>query len=143
MTVPIYVYENAIKNFELGLIDWDSHAIKCGLLTAYTPSESHETWTAVKAAGTEHSAANGYATGGATLAGKTNVCSGGITTLGCSTIVWTATGTLTARYAVLYDSVTDNVIAYIPLNGGSDFSASDADLTIADPNGLFSIDVSP
>lgn len=145
MAATLHVYGPAMKNGFIAGLDWDTNAIKMALMTAYTPSEDHETFTAVKAAGTEHSNANGYTTGGATLASKTNSCSGGITTFGSASVIWTANaGDITAKYAVCYDSVTDKVLFYINLNGGADFTAYDGnDLTITNPSGWFSIDVSP
>jgi hypothetical protein len=146
MAAVLYMYGNAPKNAFKGLIDWDTNAIKMGLLTAYTKTavEDQETWTAVKADGTEHANANGYTTGGATLGTKTNAYASGVTTFGSASVVWTATGALTAKYAVCYDSVTDNAIFYIDLDGaGGDVTATDANFTITDASGWFSIDVSP
>lgn len=144
MAATLHVYANAIKNGFIAGLDWDTNAIKMGLLTSYTPDEDHETWTAVKAAGAEHANANGYTTGGATLTSKTNVCSGGVTTFESDDVSWLASGDLTAKYACCYDSVTDKVLFYINLNGGADFTAYDGnDLTITNPSGWFSINVSP
>lgn len=144
MAATLVMYGNAIKNMATGGIDWDTNAIKMALLTAYTPDEDHETFTAAVAAGTQHSAANGYSTGGATLANVTNDYAAGVTTFGSDSVVWTATGALTAKYAVCYDSVTDNAIFYINLDGAAgDVTATDADFTITNASGWFSIDVSP
>lgn len=145
MAASLSVYGNAIKNGFIAGLDWDTNAIKMALMTAYTPSEDHETFTAVKAAGTEHSNANGYTTGGATLANKTNAYSGGITTFGSDQVSWSASGgDITAKYAVCYDSVTDKVLFYVNLNGGADFTAYDGNnLVITNPTGWFAINVSP
>jgi len=143
MAATLYMYGTAPHDAFTGAIDWDTNTIKMGLLTAYTASEDHATWTAVKAAGTEHGAANGYATGGATLGSKTHAYASGVSTFGSASVVLTATGALTAKYAVCYDSATDAAIFYIDLNGGADVTATDADFTITDASGWFSIDVSP
>lgn len=144
MAAVLNVYGPCIQSMARGLIDWDTNAIKCGLLTAYTPSEDHDTWTVVKAAGTEHANANGYATGGATLGTKTQAYAAGITLLGSASIVWTATGALTGKYVCVYDSVTDYVLFYVNLDGaGGDVTATDAAFTINNASGYFSIDVSP
>jgi len=148
MAASLSVYSNAIlKAFTGGAaggVDWDTNAIKMALMTAYTPSEDHATMTAAIAAGTEHSTANGYTANGATLGTKTNTNSGGVITFGSASVVWTATGALTAKYAICYDSVTDTPLFWINLDGSAgDVTATDAAFTITDASGWFSIDVSP
>jgi len=148
MAAVLSMYSNAILNAftggAAGGVDWDTNAIKMALMTAYTFSEDHATMTAAIAAGTQHSAANGYSTGGATLGTKTNTNTGGVITFGSASVVWTATGALTAKYAICYDSVTDTPLFCINLDGaGGDVTATDAAFTITDASGWFSIDVSP
>ena len=130
-----------------GDINWDGASnIKVGLLTAYTPDyDAHDTWTAVKAAGTEHGAANGYSTGGVVMGSVTHgYTAGGVTLFGSASIIWTATGALTAKYAVAYDVASDNAIFCINLDGaGGDVTATDAAFTITDASGWFSIDAQP
>ena len=147
MAASLSVYSNAIlKAFTGGAaggVDWDTNAIKMALLSAYTPSEDHATWTAALAAGTQVSNA-GYTAGGATLASKTNANSAGIILLGSASVAWTATGAMTAKYAVCYDSVTDTPLFWINLDGaGGDVTATNAAFTITNASGYFSINVSP
>lgn len=82
MAAVLSMYSNAIlKAFTGGAaggVDWDTNAIKMALMTAYTPSEDHATWTVALAAGTQHAAANGYSTGGAALGTKTNTNTAGV-----------------------------------------------------------------
>jgi len=148
MASVLGMYSNAIlKAFTGGAaggVDWDTNAIKMALMTAYTPGEDHATMTAAIAAGTQHSAANGYSTGGATLGTKTNTNTGGVILFGSASVVWTATGALTAKYAICYDSITDTPLFWINLDGAAgDVTATDAAFTITVPDGYFSINVSP
>lgn len=147
MAAVLAMYGTAPHNAFNGDINWDGASnLKMGLLTAYTPSEDHDTWTAVKAAGTEHAGAptNGYTTGGAEMLTVTHAYSTGVTTFGSANVAWTAVGALTAKYAVCYDVASDKAIFYINLDGaGGDVTATDAAFTITDASGWFSIDVSP
>lgn len=57
MAAVLYMYGTAPHNAFNGDINWDGASnIKMGLLTAYTKTavEDQDTWTAVKADGTEH-----------------------------------------------------------------------------------------
>lgn len=80
----------------------------------------------------ELSTANGYTSGGAT-APTTWTNSGATSTLALSSpVVWTATGTLTARFAVLYDNTDTNktIIGHFLLD------ATPADVTVTTGNTL-------
>ena len=55
--------------------------------------------------------ANGYTTGGVTIAGETWTNSAGTITFDCNDAVWTASGgSITARFAVIYRNATVNSI---------------------------------
>lgn len=59
----------------------------------------------------EHANANGYTTGGAALAGITWTNSGGTITFNVTSPVFTASGgSITARFAVIYENATLNTI---------------------------------
>ena len=145
MAAALVMYGNAPHNAFNGDINWDGAGnLKMALLTAYTPSEDHDTFTAAVAAGTEHAAANGYSTGGVALGTVTHTYATGVSTFGSASVVWTATGALTAKYAVCYDVASDKAIFYINLDGAAgNVTATDAAFTITDATGWFSIDVSP
>jgi hypothetical protein len=100
-----------------GTIDLDGDTFKVMLTSSsYTPSASHT----VKADVTnELSTANGYTAGGDTLANVTWGHSGGTATFNADDTVWTASGgTITARYAVIYDdtAASDQLVCYILLD---------------------------
>lgn len=75
----------------------------------------------------EHANGNGYTTGGAAvtvgLSGTTSVA------VTLTDVTWTSSGTITARFAVLYE-VSGNVVAYCLLD------STPADVTVASPNTL-------
>jgi hypothetical protein len=69
--------------------------------------------------------ANGYTAGGAAAA-ATWVNASGTETFDCADVSWTASGgSIVARYAVIYDSTTGDLIAYSLLD------TTPADVTIA------------
>jgi hypothetical protein len=142
MAVTLVMYGTSMHDALNGTVDWDSGDIYMGLLTAYTFSEDHTTWTEVKAAGTEHSTANGYTVGGKTVGTTTHAYASGISTFGSPDVVWTATGALTAAYAICFNNSTG--VAIFCINFGGNVTATDAAFTVDDtPDGYFSIDVSP
>ena len=146
MAAVLSMYGNAPHQAFNGDINWDGASnLKMALLTAYskTAVEDQITFTAVVADGTQHAAANGYATGGVVMGTVTHAYSAGVSTFGSASVVWTATGALTAKYAICYDVASDNAIFWIDLNSGADVTATDAAFTITDASGWFSIDVSP
>ncbi len=121
MAASITFYQSFREYMADGTIDLDTDTFKV-LLTAstYTPSASAHT---VKADVTnELSTANGYTSGGATLASVTWNRSAGTVTFDAADTTWTASGgSIVARYAVLYKSgtantITDPLIAYILLD---------------------------
>jgi hypothetical protein len=86
----------------------------------------------------ELSTANGYTVGGQNMASKQNTYTGGTNVIAfiCADVVWTATGTLTARKAVVSDS-TPGTAATNPLltyhDSDADISATDAAWTFDVP----------
>ncbi len=117
-------------------IDIDSDTIKVMLLSAYTYAATHQYVSDVKGAGTE-ATGTGYTAGGATLGTVTWTRSGAVYTFDAADTAWDASGgSLTAKYAVVYDSTpgtdaTNPVISLVNLDGSAgDVTASDASFTL-------------
>ena len=107
-------------------IDWDSDTLKVMLCTsAYTPNQDTHRY---KSDVTGEVTGTGYTAGGVTLTGVTITYNGATNTLmlDAADISW-ASATLTARYAIIYDSTpstdaTRPLIAYVDF--GTDQVAS-------------------
>ena len=131
MAVTISLYNHTAARFADGsnAVD-DTYKVK--LLTAATFNATHTTLAAT--GGTEVANANGYVTGGATVAG---VAVTTVTTndakLDADDTVWSASGgAITASYGILYNNTdTDSPpVAFINFDGSQ--SASDGtDFTLA------------
>jgi hypothetical protein len=115
-----------------GDIDLENDTIMIALVTSsYTPNiDTHEDFADV----TNEVSATGYTSGGATLSGKSVTVD---TTNDCAEFdatdpVWTITGSVTARGAILYKSTgtpsTSPLLAYFDFGG--DETATDGDFTI-------------
>lgn len=123
------MFDSAKEYIGDGTIDLDTHTFKCVLTTnTYSPSRgSHTTYSDVT---NELSTANGYTSGGATLANVTWAQSSGTATLDCDDITWTASGGAIGpfRIAVIYDdtptSPADPLLCYCVLES-TDLTASD------------------
>lgn len=131
MAVTAKWYANGELAISNGSTVWTTDTIKAALTTSsYTPNQStHDFFNDVT---NELSTANGYTAGGATLGTKSVTLSGLVVALKAAATVWTATGTLTARYCVVYKSTgtasTSPVLGYVDF--GADVSATDAAFTI-------------
>ena len=114
MAVTAKKFANANKNF-LGASNLVGDTLKVMLCTStYTPNQATH---AFKSDVTNEVTGTGYTAGGATLASVTLTTSGLVTTLDAADTSW-ATSTITARYAVIYDSTpatdaTRPLIAYV------------------------------
>lgn len=130
MAVSAKVYGNAAKKMLNKEIDWDTDTIKVALLTSsYTPAQATDAyWSDISA---NEASGTGYTAGGATLASKTIVSATNVTTLDAADVTW-STSTITARYAVVYESTgtptTSALIAYVDF--GADVSSSGGDFKI-------------
>lgn len=116
-----------------GQFDIDSDTYKCALVTSSSNiSTSSTTWAGVT---NEHSNANGYTTGGITVAftlsGTTSV-----TASFTSNPVWTASGgSITARWAVIYE-VGGDVFAFVLLDSTpADVTATTGNTLTVDSDG--------
>lgn len=143
MAVTAFAYHQLADHLAQKRIDFDSDTFKCMLLSAYTPVQAtHAYVAAVKAAGTEASG-TGYTAGGATLTGVGWTLSSGVWKFTGTIPAWNAAGgSLTAKYAVFYDSTpgsdaTNPVVAYWNLNGGADVTATNDTFALtAHANGI-------
>ncbi len=109
--------------------------------SSYTPNQNtHDYFNDI----TNEVTGTGYTAGGATLGTKTVTQSTTTHTFDAADTVWT-TSTITARYAIIYDSTpgtaaTNPLIAYVDF--GADVSSTAGDFTIAwNASGIFTITV--
>jgi hypothetical protein len=132
MAVSAKVYGLAQKGLANKEIDWDSDAIKVMLCTsAYTPDQDTHQY---KSSVTNEVSGTGYTAGGNTLTSCTSTYTSGtnVLMLDAADTSWT-TSTITARYAVIYDS-TPATDATRPLIAYVDFGAD-----VVSSGGTFSI----
>ncbi len=120
-----------------GTIDLDTHAFKIMLLTSvHVPNLTDSTLTNVS--GNEIAGANGYTTGGGALSAVTWTRTAGVATFDSDNFVWTASGgSLTARYAVIYDdtATNDELVGYYLLdNAPADVVATAGNTFTVGPN---------
>lgn len=121
-------------------VDFDSDTIKVALLSSsYTPNQdTDDYWNDVSA---YEVTGTGYTAGGATLANKSVTYTSGtnVTKFDADDVSWTSS-TITARYAVIYDSTgtasTSALIGYVDF--GSNQSSSSGTFSIVwDSAGIF------
>lgn len=144
MAVTTKVYSLAPSSAWSKKIDWLNDTIKVALLTSsYTPNQNtHQYFSDVSA---NEVSGTGYTAGGVTLGSKTAVQSTVTMTFSGANASWSAS-TITARYAVIYDSTpgtgaTDPLVAYVDF--GADQSSSSGTFTISwSGSGIFTTTVS-
>lgn len=123
-----------------GTFDFDTDTFKVALfLSTSNIGAASTTYAGVT---NEHANANGYTTGGISLGALTLSGTTTVTVDDPSDMVWTASGgSITARYAVLYENAGD-VVCYCLLDSTpADVTATDGNtLTIAlHANGIFTL----
>lgn len=142
--MPSKLYGNFILKALNKEVDFDSDTIKVALVTSsYTPDQdAHDYWNDVS---TNEVSGTGYTAGGATLASKTATydSANNVVILDAADTTW-ASSTITARYAVVYDSTgtssTSALIGYVDF--GSDQSSTNGNFTITwDSTGIVRITV--
>lgn len=142
MPVTISLYNHTSQRFASGAnASGDTYKVK--LLTAATFDATHTTLAAT--GGTEVANANGYITGGATLA---NVAVTTVTTndamFDADDVTWTASGgAIAASYAILYNDTdaNDPPVAFIDF-GGSESAGAGTDFKIVwNASGILSFTV--
>lgn len=125
MPVTTFVYGKLFESLGNKLIDLDSDVLKVMLCTStYVPNQDTHQF---KSSVTNEATGTGYTAGGATLANVTMTYTAATNTfkLDADDVSW-PTSTITARYAVIYDSTpatdaTRPVICYIDF--GEDLSS--------------------
>lgn len=144
MAVTAYLYGSFPAKLANKEIDWDTDTIKVALTTStYTPNQdTHDYFNDI----TNEVTGTGYTAGGATLASKTVTYTSGTNTqaFDAADVTWSAS-TITARYAIIYDSTgtssTSALIGYVDF--GADVVSSGGDFTIQwNAAGIFTISVS-
>lgn len=141
MAVSAKLYGNVFAKAFNKEINLASDTIKVALCTStYTPDQDAHTYFSNI---TNEVSGTGYTAGGVALASKTVTYSSGTNTLtfDAADTSWTSS-TLTARYAVIYDSTgtasTSPLIAYVDF--GADVSSSAGTFQITwDAAGIFTI----
>ncbi|AKJ72124.1 hypothetical protein WKY82_09340 [Gordonia malaquae] len=119
MAVSAKLYANFHKSIGNKEVDLDSDAIKVMLCTSsYTPNQGTHQY---KSSVTGEVTGTGYTAGGATLASVTAGVTGNVFKFDADDVSWPSS-TITARYAVIYDS-TPGSDASRPLIGYVDFGA--------------------
>lgn len=122
-----------------------ANTIKVALVTAtYTPAQATDQYWSTPVA--NEVAGTGYTAGGMTLASKTAATSGLVTTFTGAATSW-PTSTITARYAVVYDSTpgtsaSDPLIAYVDFGANVSSTAGTFTITWDVVNGIFQVTVS-
>lgn len=142
MAVTALLYGGFLQSLANKEIDLDTDAIKVMLCTsAYTPNQDTHRY---KSSVTNEVSGTGYTATGATLTSVAVTYTAGTNTLmfDAADTSW-ASSTITARYAVIYDSTpatdaTRPLIAYVDF--GADVSSTAAAFTITwDAAGIFTI----
>ena len=142
--MPSKLYGNFLAKALNKEVDFDTDTIKVALLTSsYTPDQdAHDYFNDVS---TYEVTGTGYTTGGATLASKTVTydSANNVIVLDAADVTWSSS-TITARYAVVYDSTgtssTSALIGYVDF--GSDQSSTNGNFTITwDSTGIVRITV--
>lgn len=142
MAVTALLYGNFLKSLANKEIDLDTDAIKVMLCTStYVPNQDTHQY---KSSVTNEVTGTGYTAGGATLTSVAVTYTAGTNTLmfDAADASWAAS-TITARYAVIYDSTpatdaTRPLIGYVDF--GADVSSTAAAFTITwDAAGIFTI----
>jgi len=142
--MPSKLYGNFLLKALNKEVDFDSDTIKVALLSSsYTPDQdAHDYFNDVS---TYEVSGTGYTAGGSTLASKTATydSANNVIVLDAADTTW-ASSTITARYAVIYDSTgtssTSALIGYVDF--GSDQSSTNGNFTITwDSTGIVRITV--
>jgi hypothetical protein len=142
--MPSKLYGNFLLKALNKEVDFDTDTIKVALLTSsYTPDQdAHDYYNDVS---TYEVSGTGYTAGGNTLGSKTATYDSAtnVIVLDAADTTWSSS-TITARYAVIYDSTgtssTSALIGYVDF--GSDQSSTNGNFTITwDATGIVRITV--
>lgn len=135
MAASLTFYQSFREYIADGTIDLDTDAFVVRLLSSsYTPNAGSH--TVIADLTNELATANGYTSGGASLASVTWNRSGGTVTWDAADTTWTASGgSIVARYAVINKNGTANAIVS-PLVCYILLDTTPADVTATDGNNL-------
>jgi hypothetical protein len=144
MAVSAFLYGSLPAKLANKEVNWSSDTIKVALCTStYVPNQDTHTYFSDI---TNEVTGTGYTAGGATLASKTVTYAGATNkqTFDAADTSW-PTSTITARYAVIYDSTgtasTSALIGYVDF--GADVVSSGGTFSITwDAAGIFTVTVS-
>lgn len=126
MAVTAYAYGKFAQYLANKQIDFDTDVIKVALFTSsYTPNQ--DTDDLYSNLSNEHAATGNYSTGGETLANASITQTANVLKLDGDNITWSSS-TITARYAVIYDSSNSCLIGFVDF--GENMSSSNSDFTI-------------
>jgi hypothetical protein len=126
------LYNTAKEKIGQGLIDLDGHTFKMALFlsTSNCDTLTHDELGDLT---NQHANGNGYTTGGETLTSVTWSNSSGTITFDADNVIWTASGgSITARFAVIYD----DTVAGDPLLAVCLLDTAPADVTATTGNTL-------
>lgn len=145
MAVTAHVYTKLALSLATKKVDLSADTLKVMLLSAYTVGTTQDTAQFVSdvlAVATEASG-TGYTSGGVTVASPTFTESGHVYTLTSGTNPSWSSSTITAAYALLYDSTpgsnsTNPVLAYVDFGGNVSSSGGTYTLTI-NASGLLTV----
>lgn len=137
--MPNTIYNRFHTNMANKIIDWEADDIRVALVSsAYTPNKDDTQWSDVS--GNEISG-TGYSAGGEQLsnASVTQDDSNDLTKMDGDDITW-QTATVTAYYAVLYDSTLGANDLIECVDFGADKSSSEGDFKIQwDASGILTV----
>lgn len=132
------VYDSFVPDLSTALTDTYYIAL---FTNSHTPAQTDDDYSALTG---EVANGLGYLTGGQALTSLTLTNVAGVTTLGCATTSWTASGgNIVARYAIIYnytDSGKQLVAMQLLDNAPADVTALDGtSLEITFPDGILTI----
>lgn len=132
MAADAWVIHDKIKEYEgNGIVDYDADSFVCNLYLA-TSNVATTSVDPVASATNQVASANGYVQNSQGILSPTWTELAGVVTFDCADIVWTAAGgSITARYAAIYDDtvaapVVDPIVCHSLLdNTPADVEATD------------------
>lgn len=140
MAVSAFTYAQANFNAFLGLIndlsDNTNTTVKCALMAdTYTPAQNtDDAWADISA---DETSGTGYTSGGQEITNKAMTQSGGDAVFDGDNVAWTSS-TIDARYAVIYESGSGKLLAYVDF--GENKSSSNGTFEIQwSTDGIFKI----
>lgn len=144
MALTAHVYPQLDNGLGLKTVSLAADPLKVMLMASYVYADAHRYVSDVKAAGTE-ATGTGYTAGGLALTSVSWATNGKVSTLTCASPSW-SNSTITASYAVFYDSVggtdaSNPVLCYWDFGGSQSSSASVFTLQVA-AGGLITVTAS-